>query len=113
MLWSPGPRPGLERSGIDERCPQLEDVGVAPPWRRRGIGTALVERCEREARRRGFVELGFAVGVLNAIARPFYERNGYSELEWPEFTIRYPYLDERGVLREAEETCTNWIKRLA
>ena len=72
-----------------------------------------MRRCEKEGAGHGFTELGFAVGVENAGARIFYARNGYSELERSRFTLRYAYVDARGNNREAEETCTNWIKALA
>lgn len=52
-------------------------VYVDPEFARRGVGTALLERLEREARERDLDTLGLLASV-NAV--PFYERNGYDRV---------------------------------
>ena len=103
------------------RCPtaphggiaQLEDLGVDKPWRRRGIGTQLVERCEGEALARGFDRIEFGVGIDNDSARSFYAHLGYAELpgQTP-YLVRWHAIDEHGEVGEGHELCTTFTKRL-
>ena len=55
----------------------LDNLGVAPAWRRRGIGRALVEAARQEARRRGCRELWLAAEPDNDEARAFYTALGW------------------------------------
>ncbi len=57
--------------------PELQDVFVCEPLRRRGIATALSEAAERRARMLGHVQLALEVGSENAAARSLYEKLGY------------------------------------
>ena len=92
---------------------QIEDLSVSPDYRRRGIATQLMKRAEVEASVRGFPALGLGVDVSNAPARALYRREGYKESGFGQFVISYPYLDENGVERQANETCTYLIKQLS
>jgi N-acetylglutamate synthase-like GNAT family acetyltransferase len=65
---------GLERYGADGL---LRSLVVAPDWRGRGVGAALVEALERDARFGG-VEM---LVLLTQTARPFFERLGYTVAE--------------------------------
>ena len=58
---------------------------VHPGWARRGIGRAILQRCEKAIQLAGFrsVEL---VATLSGV--PFYEAGGYSQGE--RFEIRLP-----------------------
>jgi ribosomal protein S18 acetylase RimI-like enzyme len=91
----------------------IEDLAVTPQRRRRGIGTQLMRRAEREAAARGFQALGLGVDVRNVPARGLYAQEGYEESGFGEFFVSYPYIDERGVERQAHERCTYLIKRLS
>src|ERR1700760_4884596 len=51
----------------------LRSLAIAPAYRGRGIGVALVHQLEREARARG---VQFLV-LLTETARPFFSRLGY------------------------------------
>jgi len=100
-------------SALAADAAELEDLGVDDPWRRRGIGTQLVERCEEEARERGFARIALNVGVENDGARAFYTRLGYTEIEGQApHRITWPHLDETGAIVEAEEWCTTFTKEL-
>src|SRR5687767_11750885 len=43
------------------RIPEVVDLNVWPIYQRQGIGTALIARCEAEAKKRGFSHLGISV----------------------------------------------------
>ena len=60
--------------------PLLNHLEVAAPWRRRGIGTALVHACEQAALARGHDVLLLGVGLDNPEAKRLYDRLGY--LDW-------------------------------
>jgi GNAT superfamily N-acetyltransferase len=78
MLVLPGNEEWSE-SAYRETCPEIRDLGVGAAWRRRGIGRALIDGLEDEARATGATRIGLGVG-LDAdyqAARSLYERLGY------------------------------------
>ena len=97
--------------GVD--AAELEDLGVDEPWRRRGVGTQLVARCEDEAVARGFVRIALNVGIDNGIARAFYGQRGYREMSADApHRITWPHREETGAVVAAEEWCTTFTKEL-
>ncbi len=72
--------------------PEVRLLAVAPGARGRGVGTALMDECERRARRAGATMLGLHTMDMMQEARRLYERRGF---------IRAPELDfhpAKGVL---------------
>jgi tRNA (guanine37-N1)-methyltransferase len=57
----------------------IDELGVAEWARRRGVASALLSACEREARRVGKRRLTLWVTADNRAARPLYERYGFRE----------------------------------
>lgn len=94
------------------RAAQIEDLGVAPAHRRRGIGTDLMRRAADEAAAHGFRKIGLGVDIGNVSARRLYRQEGYEETGLGRFVVSYPYIDADGVERQAHETCTYLVKRL-
>ena len=100
-------------SALGAGAAHVEDLGVDEPWRRRGIGTELMNRCEREALARGYERIEFGVGVDNDSARAFYGRLGYAEVPGQEpYLIRWPQLEPTGAIGEGSEWCTTFTKQL-
>jgi ribosomal protein S18 acetylase RimI-like enzyme len=95
------------------RAAQIEDLRVAPEHRRLGVATELMRRAESEASAQGFRTVGLGVDIGNVPARGLYRQEGYEETGMPRFLVSYPYIDESGVERQARETCTYLVKRLA
>ncbi|MFW5909733.1 MAG: N-acetyltransferase family protein [Thiohalospira sp.] len=58
---------------------RVEDVVVSTPWRRAGVGTALLEALEVEARHRGLARLQLVAQEDNTAARRFYTARGWRE----------------------------------
>ncbi len=56
-------------------------VDVVEGWRRRGVGTALMDAAEEWARQEGFVAISLETGENNLAAQAFYEARGYSRYE--------------------------------
>jgi len=52
-------------------------LDVVEAWRRRGVGSALMDAAEGWARRRGFISLSLETAENNLNAQAFYERRGY------------------------------------
>jgi ribosomal protein S18 acetylase RimI-like enzyme len=72
---------------LGERFAELYSLSVAPDWRRRGIGTMLLDFVDAELASREIRGLRVAVMVGNAGARQLYERRGLQPAE----TILYRF----------------------
>jgi len=59
--------------------PEITDLNVAEPYRKQGIGSALIAACETEARRAGFSTIGISVEQSEeyAAANRLYPTLGY------------------------------------
>lgn len=59
--------------------PEIQDIKVAPEYRRRGIATALIEQCETMARQKGFKAIGISFGLHAGFgpAQQLYIKLGY------------------------------------
>lgn len=59
--------------------PEIQDLNVAPAFRKQGIGAALVARCEDVAREQGREYIGISVGLYSdyGAAQRLYVRLGY------------------------------------
>jgi GNAT superfamily N-acetyltransferase len=68
---------GLARLTIEQGSAGLFSMWVAPEYRGRGIGEALVSRVVIEARSRGHTTLALEVVESNAVAMRLYERCGF------------------------------------
>lgn len=62
----------------DERFAELQTLVVHPQWRRRGIGTALMDAVEQRLQMLGVTDLYIGVDSVNPGAQRFYERRGYT-----------------------------------
>ena len=65
-------------TGVDEL--HLLNVTVAPEWRGRGHGSALLDAVVAHGRDRGLATLGLEVRRGNAGARALYARRGFAEV---------------------------------
>jgi GNAT superfamily N-acetyltransferase len=62
----------------DERIPEIQDLNVLPAFRRRGIGSALLDAAERAAGERvAVVGIAVALGAEYGSAQRLYVRRGY------------------------------------
>jgi len=86
-------------------------LDVASAYRRRGIGTALIEAVERQASRRRLDGVWLDVAIDNEDAMRLYERLGYSR-EGPTVVNHWSYVDGGGTQQNVEETCYRMFKRL-
>ena len=55
----------------------VDALATAPPFRRRGVASALLGAAEEQARRHGLVRVALETEVTNAPARALYERCGF------------------------------------
>ena len=61
---------------------KLHKLYVAPETHGHGLGWRLLRHCEQEATNLGATRLILAVNKLNTKALAFYQRNGFSIIEW-------------------------------
>jgi ribosomal-protein-alanine N-acetyltransferase len=76
-------------------------VDVVEGWRRRGVGSALMDAAEEWARQQGFVAVSLETGENNRAAQAFYEARGYS---------RYEKLERYYANGEAAWIMVKWLK---
>ncbi len=59
--------------------PEIQDLNVLSDYRRRGVGRALIDYCEKIASSRGYKEMGIAVGMGASFgaAQRLYTKMGY------------------------------------
>lgn len=58
---------------------EVSDLFVERAFRRRGVGRALIERCEQLARERGAAEVVLITGHDNMMAQALYRSVGYGD----------------------------------
>lgn len=56
-------------------------LDVVGPWRRRGVGTALMDAAEQWGRRRGLAAISLETAEDNLVAQEFYHARGYVKYE--------------------------------
>lgn len=66
---------------------RLLALDLGPKFRRRGVGTALVEEVEQRARRKGLRSVNLEVGVDNGVGLRLYERRGYERVGNPRWVV--------------------------
>jgi len=94
-------------------CPDLEDLFVLPELRSQGIGSQILSFAEDLCWDQGYLFMGLSVGVeTNKPARRLYERLGFQDAGFGEYTERGEYLDEQGQRCTWEEVCIYLIKDL-
>jgi GNAT superfamily N-acetyltransferase len=84
-------------------CPLLTDLFVEEELRSHGIGSRLLQEVERLARERGQPRIALGVATNNPRARALYERRGYRDAGFGEYTSRWLETDEQGQERWSEE----------
>lgn len=57
---------------------QITNIAVHPDYRRRGLGRALMQTLEQDARERGLLQIALEVRASNASAIALYEGTGYT-----------------------------------
>lgn len=76
-----------------ERFGELKRLFVRPEFRRRGVGRALMERSEAEARERGYASLVLTTAEeMFPLAPPLYETLGYVETQPYRDDMPYPQI---------------------
>jgi ribosomal protein S18 acetylase RimI-like enzyme len=80
-----------------EGCVELEDVFVAPAYRRRGAARILLQAAEAVAITRGESLVGLAVEAANEPARHLYVGAGYREIGRGPFDLSYTAWGDDGV----------------
>jgi GNAT superfamily N-acetyltransferase len=94
-------------------CSDIEDLFVLAERRSQGIGRQLLYFAERLAWEQGYTYIGLSVGAKpDEPARRLYERLGYQDAHFGEYTERGEYLDPQGRHHIWEEVCLYLIKDL-
>lgn len=73
--------------GEDASIGWIEQFGIRPPWRKRGLALRLLRHCFAEFYRRGVSKCGLSVDVQNLSATRLYEKAGMQRAPW--YEVRY------------------------
>jgi len=92
--------------------PELQDVGVLPAHRRRGVASALTRAAEHEALARGHAVLTLAVGIANEGAQALYRALGYRDAGRPPSRVRGTVRIRTGLI-EVDDTLLTWERDLS
>jgi ribosomal protein S18 acetylase RimI-like enzyme len=60
---------------------EIENMGIIPEYRSKGIGTILMNECLKSARLQGFQKVIVTAYFANKMAIEFYKKNGFSEID--------------------------------
>ena len=107
LLWE-SDDPVLRRDGI----PEVKDLNVLPRFRRNGIGNALLDEVEAEARTRSHV-LGLRVGLHSGYgaAQRLYAKRGYVPDGSGVWESGAP-AEEGALIRMGDDVTVRMIKRM-
>ena len=64
-----------------QRTAHIITIDVVEPWRRRGVGGALMDAAEEWAKTKGLALIYLETAVDNTVAQSFYARRGYERFK--------------------------------
>lgn len=91
--------------------PELQDVFVSEPFRRRGVATAITLAAEQMAADSGQAELSLTVSLRNPAAISLYERLGYRRTGDPPEHVKGTVHLRTGPL-EVDDILLRYVKRV-
>lgn len=62
-------------------CIEIENMGVSPHTRSKGLGTQLIHECFKIAKERGYQKMYVNAYIKNIRAVDFYEKNGFQKID--------------------------------
>ena len=110
IAWD-GPRRAAVRARYPD-CPEIHTLAVTEAFERRGIGTALVSACEREARRRGVRMVGLGTDPTVPRAHSLYHRLGYLRSDIDHYDDVYQVAGPDGTVHTARDPARWLVKHL-
>jgi len=60
---------------------EINDLGVSPDYRSKGVGSDLITGCKQWAKKEGYQKIYVNSYATNARAIAFYERNGFTKID--------------------------------
>lgn len=91
--------------------PDIQSFRVHPDFRGRGLGSQLLNECEKIIIARGHAQVSLSVALDNNAARRLYERRGYNVVGAPYCDVWF-YADAAGKSIRVEETVWDMVKNL-
>lgn len=101
-----------EVGGALGHFPEVNALGVADAYRRRGVARALMTAAADMAKAMGGDRLGLAVEADNTPAVRLYESLGFQRHPTLEPVDVWTWTDDQGVPHEQRDPCTYWTREL-
>lgn len=93
------------------QIPDIQSLRVRADFRGQGLGSRLLEECEKIVAARGHSQVSLSVALDNINARRLYERLGYHMVGTPYCDVWF-YADAAGKSMRVEETVWDMVKNL-
>jgi len=96
LRWS-GPQDPFVTEKIDITSRAFLEAGLTiDNYRRMGVATAVIQEAERLSIEKRSTHIGLEVGIENSEAKRLYEKLGYKDLGYGDFSISWEYIDSNG-----------------
>ncbi len=106
-----GPKIKKVKSNL-KNCPHLESLGVKENYRKKGIGTKLIDYTENLVKKKGYEKIGLAVEKGNSFLENLYSKRGYKNWDKGIVTDSWKILNKEGKKKKINEKCNYFIKYL-
>jgi GNAT superfamily N-acetyltransferase len=99
-------------SKTKEEIPDIEDLFVLDEYRKKGIGSLLLDFADSLARDKGFRKTGLSVSVDDSMVKNMYLKRGFVDAGFGNYEESYSFTEEDGKTYSWKEICIYLIKEL-
>jgi len=95
-----------------KNCPHIESLGVKEDYRKKGVGTKLMNYAENLVKKKGYKKVGLAVEKRNLFLEKLYFKRGYKN--WGKGIVidSWYVLNKKRNKQKVSEKCNYFIKTL-
>ncbi len=95
-----------------KNCPHIESLGVKENYRKKGVGTKLMDYAENLVKKKGYKKVGLAVEKDNIFLEKLYSKRGYKNWGKEFVTDSWNVLNKKENKQKVNEKCNYFIKEI-